>query len=75
MQNIQKLNMSGPKTSNVTVKFIASPFRIAHFYRDLWAKALVLVIPTNVEIFYQDLWAKALVLVIPTEAEIFYQYL
>ena len=26
MQNIQKLNMRGPWTSNVTVKFIASPF-------------------------------------------------
>ena len=42
-------------------------------YQDLWAKALVLVIPTEAEIFYQDLWAKALVLVIPTEAEIFNQ--
>ena len=26
MQNIQKLNMRGPWTSNVIVKFIASPF-------------------------------------------------
>ena len=26
MQNIQKLNMRGPRTSNVSVKFIASPF-------------------------------------------------
>ena len=26
MQNILKLNMRGPWTSNVTVKFIASPF-------------------------------------------------
>ena len=26
MQNIQKLNMRGPKTSKFTVKFIALPF-------------------------------------------------
>ena len=26
MQNIKKLKMRGPRTSNVTVKFIASPF-------------------------------------------------
>ena len=47
--------------------------RLTQFYRDLGAKALVLVIPSEVEIFYRDLEAKALVLVIPKEVEIFYR--
>ena len=46
------------------------PTELEIFYRDLEAKALLLVIPTEVEIFYPDLGAKALLLVIPTELEI-----
>ena len=45
--------------------------RLAQFYRDFHAKALLLVIPTELEIFYHDFHAKALLLVIPTELEIF----
>ena len=37
-----------------------------------YAKALLLVTPTEVEIFYRDLYAKALLLVTPTVLEIFY---
>ena len=47
--------------------------RLAQFYQDLLAKALLLVNATVVEIFYQDLLAKALLLVNPTVGEIFYQ--
>ena len=47
--------------------------RLAQFYRDFHAKALLLVPPTELEIFYQDFCAKALLLVPPTELEIFYQ--
>ena len=49
--------------------------RLAQFYQDLAAKALLLVPPTELEIFCQDLAAKALILVSLTELEIFYQYL
>ena len=45
--------------------------RLAHFQRDLVAKALVLVNPTELEIFQRDLVAKALVFVNPTILEIF----
>ena len=45
--------------------------RLAKFYRDFLAKALVLVNPTELEIFYQDFLAKALLLVNPTVLEIF----
>ena len=45
--------------------------RLAQFYRDFLAKALILVHSTELEIFYRDLTAKALILVPATVLEIF----
>jgi hypothetical protein len=39
---------------------LVNPTEVEIFYRDLGAKALVLVIPTELKIFYRDLEAKAL---------------
>ena len=47
--------------------------KLAQFWQDFAAKALVLVNPTELEIFWQDFVAKVLVLVNPTEVEIFWQ--
>ena len=47
--------------------------RLAQFWQDFRAKALLLVILTELEIFWQDFRAKALLLVIPAELEIFWQ--
>ena len=41
--------------------------RLVQFYRDLSAKALVLVNPTELEIFYRDLSAKSLFHLLFTE--------
>jgi hypothetical protein len=47
--------------------------RLAQFWQDFLAKALVLVNPKVLEIIWQNLLAKALVLVNPTILEIFWQ--
>ena len=48
--------------------------RLAQFWQHFCAKALLLVIPTELEIFWQHFCAKALLLVIPTELEMFLQH-
>ena len=46
-QNIRKLNMRGPRTSNVSVKFIASPF--SRFYLSLQSLIFICSLSTMAE--------------------------